>query len=451
MSKTTFRSDERGTMSYLGIYMSIAMLAVGGIGIDLMMTEMRRAKLQATLDRAVLAAAHPDSRGATNGETEATASAIVLDYVNKTGYADYLDAPQVTASAASTYVRATGSITSPSNFLSLLGFDTLQATAFAAAEDITANTEISMVLDISGSMRFNDRIGHLREAAVDFVDTVLAEDAANITSINLVPYAGMTNPGPVMFDYLGGLRYATDTGLPQVSSCKEMDAGDFTSRGLPTSQVDQVPHFMNWNIAADVMDWGWCPQDATAIRYASNDRAALGDMIRNMRMHDGTGTHYAMKWGVSLLDPISQPAFDHLAANGQIPAEFIGRPAPFNMPGSRKIIVLMTDGIITEQVRPTDPLDPENATRELRRQPGSNTSRITSASENVGSFYTQCQQAKDNGVIVYTIAYEAPGAAATQMETCASSPSHFFEVEGLEITEAFGAIARQIRQLRLVE
>ena len=37
------------------------------------------------------------------------------------------------------------------------------------------------------------------------------------------------------------------------------------------------------------------------------------------------------------------------------------------------------------------------------------------------------------------------------MQDCASSPSHFFRVEGVELSEAFRAIARQINQLRLTQ
>ena len=37
------------------------------------------------------------------------------------------------------------------------------------------------------------------------------------------------------------------------------------------------------------------------------------------------------------------------------------------------------------------------------------------------------------------------------MSNCASSPSHYFQVEGVEIKDAFEAIARQINQLRLTQ
>jgi hypothetical protein len=37
------------------------------------------------------------------------------------------------------------------------------------------------------------------------------------------------------------------------------------------------------------------------------------------------------------------------------------------------------------------------------------------------------------------------------MANCASSPAHYFNVQDLEIADAFNAIARQINQLRLTQ
>ncbi|RPE72010.1 Flp pilus assembly protein TadG [Pacificibacter maritimus] len=64
---------------------------------------------------------------------------------------------------------------------------------------------------------------------------------------------------------------------------------------------------------------------------------------------------------------------------------------------------------------------------------------------------TTCQAAKDKGIIVFTIGFEAPSDAASILKTCASSPSHYFDADGLQIAEAFGAVATKITELRLVE
>ena len=53
-------------------------------------------------------------------------------------------------------------------------------------------------------------------------------------------------------------------------------------------------------------------------------------------------------------------------------------------------------------------------------------------------------------MIIYTIAFDAPSDAKTQMKTCASSASHFFVAGTKDIAEVFSNIARQINELKLV-
>jgi len=62
-----------------------------------------------------------------------------------------------------------------------------------------------------------------------------------------------------------------------------------------------------------------------------------------------------------------------------------------------------------------------------------------------------CDAAKSHQIVVFTIGFEAPSSGQAVLEDCASSPSHYFDVDGLEIVDAFSAIASSIRQLRLTQ
>ncbi|MFN3822573.1 MAG: Tad domain-containing protein [Pseudorhodobacter sp.] len=62
-----------------------------------------------------------------------------------------------------------------------------------------------------------------------------------------------------------------------------------------------------------------------------------------------------------------------------------------------------------------------------------------------------CTLAKNNGILIYGIAFEAPANGINQIRACATSESHFFDVEGLEIRTAFRSIASNISQLRLTQ
>jgi len=557
-----FARDEDGSLLIFGVYIFVLILMVAGIGIDLMRAERNRAKLQNTLDTAVLAAASLNQ--------ELNADDVVADYFAKANMTEYLGDVSLTNGIASKKVSANAAAEMDTQFMHMTGLDTITTPAASTAEEFVENVEISLVLDISGSMRWEGRMDALRPAAKNFVTSVLGGGLDQTTSINLIPYAGQTNPGSAMFDILGGQRFGetdsdyfpeweqdisnitiwfdvnedgiidpdvdfsakiegypgsdvaafnkddldeyyqyavdyivrqepsldsstaavgatikggkqpttfynviagsniegpTDFKKPDLelqfgnfysevvpnneSSCIEMTATDFNVSALPSGSNEQVGQFMNWAIAADVMDWGWCPQEDTAIRYAQNDASDLYTFIDTMRMHDGTGTFYGMKYALSLLDPSSQPAFSQLAAAGVVPSEFANRPAAFNAPATAKFVVLMTDGQITDQFRPADKLDPINLTTELKKRPSSDQVIPSYRAENLARFYAQCDLAKANGVTIYTIAFSAPSGAKTEMRNCASSPSHFHIAGTGNIDDVFDSIASSIKEQKL--
>ena len=62
-------------------------------------------------------------------------------------------------------VSATASTQTETMFIKLMGHDTLNAPAAGTAEERIAKVEISLVLDISGSMEDNNKLANLRNAA----------------------------------------------------------------------------------------------------------------------------------------------------------------------------------------------------------------------------------------------------------------------------------------------
>ncbi|PKP83659.1 MAG: hypothetical protein CVT80_12645, partial [Alphaproteobacteria bacterium HGW-Alphaproteobacteria-2] len=62
-----------------------------------------------------------------------------------------------------------------------------------------------------------------------------------------------------------------------------------------------------------------------------------------------------------------------------------------------------------------------------------------------------CDAAKGQGVVVFSIGFEAPTNGRTVLRNCASSFNHYFDVKGLEISDAFQAIASAINNLKLIQ
>jgi hypothetical protein len=64
---------------------------------------------------------------------------------------------------------------------------------------------------------------------------------------------------------------------------------------------------------------------------------------------------------------------------------------------------------------------------------------------------TICDAANSAGIIIFTIAFEAPQGGRDVMQYCATTPAHYYDAAGIEISEAFASIAQSINQLRLIQ
>jgi hypothetical protein len=83
-------------------------------------------------------------------------------------------------------------------FMHMFGVRVLTSPAEGAAEEVIQNVEVSLVLDISGSMGWGSKMTNMQTAARDFVSEMLQaneDDNGNLVSISIIPYNGMVNLG----------------------------------------------------------------------------------------------------------------------------------------------------------------------------------------------------------------------------------------------------------------
>lgn len=430
--------DQQGNVAVISALMLLPMLVLAGGATDIARYEAHRAQLQDGVDRAVLAAASLTQQNS----IETTAS----EYLKSVGFIDdveldfdydvALNARAVTITA--TYTMATA-------FLPLIGIDTIPIVAVASAAERRPNLEISLMLDMSGSMLDSSpsRISLLRPAAKQFIDAMINADTAPYTSISIVPYAGSVNPGSVAFGLLGTTRRHNYSSCIEFNHTNNLDYG---TGMVPFHLRAQVPHFTENHVgrASATLQWAYCPNEATSITYLSNNAAALKARIDSIQLHDGTGTGVATNWGFLLLDPSAQPFIARMAMAGQLPMQFSNRPAAFEDTETLKVIVLMTDGNISAQRRPKAnlydfPRNPEGGGSNVDYQGASSAST---------SLKRVCQIAKERGVIVFTIGFYTNN---PDMLTCASSANHFYNVTGSGISLAFQSIANNIQNLKLTQ
>lgn len=555
-----FAGDESGAIVGFALFLFLMMLMVGGIGIDLMHSEMRRTKLQGTLDRAILAAADLGQ--------ELSPEAVVDDYFDKAGMSEHLSTVVVDEGLNYRVVSAEASATIDTMFMKMVGVDTLTVPATGTAEERIDGVEISMVLDVSGSMRSNSRLSNLKIAARDFIDTMEANSEDGKLSISIVPYATQVSAPDELFAELNV------TNEHSYSNCINFESADFDDSGIsPTQEYNRTMHFDPWD-DYDGRDNDPVHLITSPVCEASNSRemmivqknsTELKSFISNLSADGNTSIDVGMKWGTALLDPAMQPAISNLADDGYVDASFSVRPYAYDAGETLKVIVLMTDGQNTSQYYLEDdyrtgdsniwwneqeevysvyvgldtededndgvteeplfywPLDNawhdhaygegtyeetqlEYVCRSYKRngsckryrrvkttvlvdEPGeaaiityADLWAYTSMEWIVEDLYEPwmsdsdawddwyyairkyvggttknartkqiCDAAKAQGIVVFTIGFEAPSSGVTVLKDCASSISHYFDVDGLEITDAFSAIASSIAQLKLTQ
>ncbi len=456
-----FAKREDGSMTIFAVFMVLIMMLVGGLGLDMMHHEMERTRLQAVADRAVLAAADLDQT--------IDPEIVVQDYFAKSGMGDYVSSVTVSEGLNFRTVTVDASKPMKTMFMNKYGVDSILVPAKSTAEEKISKVEISMVLDISGSMGWNSKMSRLKDAAGVFVDTVIKPETRDLISINIIPYTAQVNAGKKIFDELNINK------LHDYSYCVDFDQSDFNETALSRSKrYDHMQHFeegSSWNGKEytkknrkfDNIDNPGCPkQTYEEIQAFSQDAAGLKSRINQLEARANTSIHLGMKWGVAMLDPAFRPITQKLGVD----PVFASRPAEYSDVETFKTIILMTDGENVNTVRIDDSVYANGGHRDhwsdyplywwLNRNVNSRDHwkwRYTkySSTQADNMLFNICDAAKEKRIVIWSIGFEVSDRGAAVMKDCASSPSHFFRVEGVQISDAFKAIARQINQLRLTQ
>ena len=532
-----FAREEDGSMVIFGLFVAMITFVTLGLAVDAMHAEYERTKLQSTCDRSILAAADLDQ--------PYDSGKVVQSYFAAAGLADALDAdPQVEETLNSRTVRLAAGQETRTNFLHMVGVDTLSLAVDCAANETVPEVEISLVLDVSGSMNENGRLPRLRTAAREFVDTVIDQDAdVQRVSVSIVPFATQVNVGPGILD-----------GLPVTqehdrSHCVDFDGAAFGSPEVRRSEADPLRRTAHFEVATyargpDAIDYVCPPSASRQIMPWSHDVGALQAYIDDLQVAGSTSIDIGAKWGTALLDPSMRDIVDDRVDQGLVHAHFRNRPASYEFEEALKVMVIMSDGenfpqqVLKNTYRSgpsgiwvdeapdapagghadddysthvhyqgqdywyqhsdigwqrnaqgqwsynqndrgwhTEPHGGHAGARELdwpelfdrvsvmwwsanlhREVYGGDYltayyGAFSSISADVKDARTKaiCAAARKAGIIVYTVSFEAPSRGQAALFGCASSEAHYFDVKGIEITEAFRAIASQINQLRLVE
>ncbi|AHM04164.1 hypothetical protein roselon_01798 [Roseibacterium elongatum DSM 19469] len=516
---TRFMGDEDGTITSFALMIFVLMVGVGGIAIDIIRYETQRAQLQYTLDRAVLAAASVTQPLNPIG--------VVENYFEVSGLQNYRLNVELDEGFNYRRVDAYAEMEINSLFMHMFGVRVLTSPATGAAEERIRNVEISMVLDISGSMRSHSRIQNMRNAAREFVTTVLEANESNqgnLVSISIVPYNGMVNAGDTIASVF------TLTNEHSQSNCVRFSEAEFARTEIfPDQALQRIAHWdHDDHNQYDDFDDPYCPtNNYGAILPWEHDETTLHNHINSLNADGWTAIDLGMNWAVGLLDPAARPALNALIAADEVDADFEDRPADYTDDETIKVVVLMTDGENTNQYDLRSPYksgnspifyhadhdrysvyvasrdqywvsryDPDDYSGWWSDEPYDGDESVALSWTYLWANYTAryiadrylkvpahysgnwsvyngvrydadyqyagrsaadanlrsvCTAAQNAGILIFSIGFEAPDGGQRVMRDCASSDAHYYDVDGIEISDAFASIARSINQLRLVQ
>lgn len=448
-----FGRDESGVATIFACFMIMMMVLVGGIGVDLMHNEMERTKLQNTLDRAVLAAANLDQ--------ELDPESVVRDYFAKSNQTRYLRSIEVIDDAFDRRVTATAHKDVPTQFMRLMNVDYLGAPGRSSAEERFPNVEISLVIDISRTMNVGAKMSQMRTAGISFTHAVLRADTEDRVSLTTVPFSEHVALATPMYDALDTIH------RHDYSYCVELPRDEYTSTALDvTGLFDQIQHFQ-WldDHANNINSNPNCPnKNHQHIRPFMQD---TGELTRGFNGLSGSGSrsiYRGMKWGVALLDPSTRPLVNAMVDAGDIDEAFRDRPSAYGDSNTLKAVVLMSGGVNEQSVRIEDwAYDSKSEYVHWRKNnlmnwldnyvdPAQHHTYydIVETPESGDILLDQiCDAAKAQGIVIFTVAFEADEISAANLQQCASSPSHYFRVYGDDLEDVLFRIGSQLTRLRL--
>jgi len=372
-----FARETDGSMTILALFLLMIVFTAAGFAVDVMRYDRERVKLQYALDRAVLAAADLDQ--------QLCPVDVVRDYLSKENLDQYLVDGSVKVTpetcdarearlAGKRKVEAQAEMQVRTHFMQWSGVDTLGAVAASVAEESIGDVEISLVLDVSGSMR-GTKLADLKDAANKFVDEMVEKTEDGKMSMSIVPYSEQV----ALPDYfINALN--TRGGNPLNYICIDFEADDFTTTTFDAFNVYNLdtggiigdegsylnrtlhfsiygsndPRFRNFYVTSYTCGETQTPSQRT-MTIMQKDAATIKADINRLQAAGWTSIDVGLKWGLTLLDDSIQPLIEQLADDTNIPGIFDDRPGRNRTADSLKVVVLMTDGENTLQHKVNEP------------------------------------------------------------------------------------------------
>lgn len=192
-----FARGERGNVAIIAALAIIPIITVAGFALDFQMTVTKKTKVQYAVDGAVLSAVKSLEQNRPREEVTVEANTYfreILGIANDT----FLDCGPLNLVFGEDNEELDASVycTNDTTLSKIAGKQYLEFTVSSAATYGQGSLEVSLVLDVTGSMS-GSRITALKEASHDFIDIVIQDVQVPFYSkAAIVPYSVAVNAGP---------------------------------------------------------------------------------------------------------------------------------------------------------------------------------------------------------------------------------------------------------------
>ncbi len=383
--------QDSGAVAIIFGLVAVVLTGLAGMAIDTSRAYTASSHALAALDSAALAAAKGmNTRSLSDDEVRELAQQVFDANTASQGSVSFQPVDVVIN-------RAEGSVTVsvvadvPTTLARVMNYDKFTVSRSVTAIYKMKDVELAMMLDVSGSM-WGQKIADLKNAARDVMDILMPVDGADKVKIALAPYSTSVNAGDYADSVTGG----------QSTACVSERAG-------AAAFTDDDPSVESIGARARS-----CP--AATIQPLTNDKATLAAQIDSLNAGGWTAGHLGVAWAWYLVSPNWANIW---------PAA--SQPVAYGDDQTIKAVILMTDGEF-------------------------NTTYVASNGSSSEQAIELCNNMKNNQVVVYSVAFQAPPSAEATLQNCASSPQHYFDAQnGDQLRAAFQTIAMRLANLRLAK
>jgi Flp pilus assembly protein TadG len=403
-----FGADRRGNVTLTFVLALLPMVGLVGAGIDYSRAASTRTGMQMALDATALAMAKDMSSGGNPALLQQSAQNYFAALFNRPDVQDI----QITASpdaGGGTSILFTASARIKTEFMRIMGFDTLPVSATSTAAWGKTKLQVALVLDNTLSMYESDKIGALKTASHQLLKILknTAKDPKDV-QVAIIPFANDVNVGKsnVTASWLNWTLWSVLNGIIHTSwgGCvtdRDQDHNTLVTQPKPSITATLFP-------ASQPMLG--CPIPLIAL---TDDWTALNNLIDTMQPVGTTNQTIGLAWGWQALTQ--------------------GPPlnAPGKSPDVRQVIVMLTDGLNTQD-------------RWTNIFFGGNIADMDARTLKV------CNNIKAADIQIYTVLVMSGNSSILQ--SCASKPDMYFALTRPDqMVDTFQQIGTNIANLRIAQ